>query len=163
MYNEEIISAFYSAFSKRDHKTMNSFYADDASFRDEVFELKGLEIKAMWHMLCQNGKDLEVIFTDVKARDGEGSAYWEATYTFSATKRKVVNKIHTRFVFKDGKIVEHVDSFNFWTWSKQALGTPGLLLGWSGFLKNKVRTQAAKSLNAFISAHKEYQSNSREG
>ena len=163
MYNEEIISEFYSAFSKRDHKTMNSFYSDEATFRDEVFDLKGPEIKAMWHMLCQNGKDLEIIFTDIKASDGKGSAYWEATYTFSATKRKVVNKINARFVFKDGKIIEHVDSFNFWAWSKQALGTPGLLLGWSGFLKNKVHKQAAKSLNAFISAHPEYQSNSREG
>ncbi|HPM68974.1 MAG TPA: nuclear transport factor 2 family protein, partial [Piscinibacter sp.] len=36
-----------------------------------------------------------------------------------------------------------------WTWSRQALGTPGLLLGWSGFLKDKVRAKAAGNLAAF--------------
>lgn len=29
-------------------------------------------------------------------------------------------------------------------WSKMALGTPGLLLGWTSFLKNKVRKEYEK-------------------
>ena len=52
-------------------------------------------------------------------------------------------------VSADGLILTHRDRFDFWAWSRQALGTPGLLLGWSGFLRDKVRAQAAKNLAAY--------------
>jgi hypothetical protein len=51
---------------------------------------------------------------------------------------------------EDEKIIIHEDSFDFWKWSRMALGTPGLLLGWTPFLKKKVRTQAQTSLQNFI-------------
>jgi hypothetical protein len=77
----------------------------------------------------------------------EASAHWEAHYRFSATGRLVHNRIDAAFTFDaQGLILTHRDRFDFWAWSRQALGTPGLLLGWSGFLRQKVRTQAAKSL-----------------
>ena len=88
---------------------MNKYYGESATFRDEVFDLKGREVKAMWHMLCQNGKDLVIEYSDVFFEEDNGGAYWEATYTFSPTKRKVLNKITARLKFRDGKIVEHVD------------------------------------------------------
>lgn len=157
MSNKDLIIKFYEAFSQKDYKTMSDCYHDDVSFRDEAFTLKGKEASAMWHMLCVRGKDLSLSFSDVEANEEAGSAHWEAKYTFSQTKRKVHNKIDAQFKFKDGKIIEHIDSFDFWAWSKQALGTPGLILGWSGFLKNKVKQQAAESLNAFISKNPEYQ------
>ena len=47
-------------------------------------------------------------------------------------------------------ITTHRDRFNFWTWSRQALGAPGLLLGWSPYLRNKVRAQAASNLQRFL-------------
>ena len=78
-----------------------------------------------------------------------GRAHWDARYTFSATGRKVLNRIDASFEFRDGLIVRHVDRFPFWTWARQALGAPGLLLGWSGFLRAKVRATAAKNLAAF--------------
>lgn len=136
---------------------MQECYHQDVFFEDEAFTLSGKEVSAMWHMLCIRGKDLNLTYSDIEANEESGTAHWEAAYSFSKTGRQVLNKIDTRFKFKDNKIIEHIDSFNFWTWSKQALGTPGLLLGWSGFLKNKVREQAAESLNAFISKHPEYQ------
>lgn len=157
MSNKDLIISFYSAFAERDFEKMNACYHKRILFKDEVFELKESEVAAMWHMLCKRGKDLEITFSDVEADKETGSAYWEARYTFSATKRTVHNKIHARFKFKDGKIIEHTDRFNFWRWSAQALGVPGYLLGWTPIIKNKVRDQAAKSLNAFISAHPEYQ------
>ena len=157
MSNKDLIASFYSAFAQKDFKKMSECYHKRAFFKDEVFELSGKEIQAMWHMLCKRGKDLEIEFSDIE-EDGEiVRAYWEAKYTFSATKRKVHNKIHAQFRFEDGKIIEHIDRFNFRRWSAQALGVPGVLLGWSPIIKNKVRDQAAKSLNAFISAHSEYQ------
>jgi hypothetical protein len=42
------------------------------------------------------------------------------------------------------------DTYDFWSWSRQALGLPGLLLGWSGFLRTKVRAQAAAGLEQFL-------------
>lgn len=157
MRNKELIEKLYSSFSKKDYKSMAECYHHEVYFRDEAFELNGKKASAMWHMLCSRGKDLELSYKDIEGNNEIGSAYWEAKYTFSATKRKVHNKITAKFKFKDGLIIEHLDSFNFWSWSKQALGLSGYLLGWSPFLKKKVQQQAGESLNAFISTHPEYQ------
>lgn len=149
--NEMLINKFYTAFQQRDAVTMGACYHDAAQFKDEAFDLKsGAEVRAMWAMLCKNGKDLEVIFKDVSANEQNGSAHWEATYTFSQTKRRVHNNIEARFEFKDGLIYRHRDTFNFWRWSRQALGISGLLLGWSGFLRNKVRAGAMGNLRKFM-------------
>ena len=50
----------------------------------------------------------------------------------------VINDIIAEFKIKDGKIIKHQDKFDFYKWSRQALGFPGLFLGWTPFLKNKV-------------------------
>ena len=52
-----LIHTLYSSFAQRDYKTMAECYHPEARFKDEVFELKGNEIAAMWHMLCVRGKD----------------------------------------------------------------------------------------------------------
>jgi len=69
---------------------------------------------------------------------------------FSPTGRGVHNKIDARFEFRDGKIIRHRDSFDFWAWASQALGPTGRLFGWSGVVKNRVRSQAASNLAAFL-------------
>lgn len=149
--NEALLTKFYGAFSKRDYAAMGACYHDDATFDDPAFPgLDAKGVRSMWHMLCERGKDLELTFSDIKADDTAGSAHWEADYTFSATGRKVHNVIDAAFEFKDGLIVRHVDTFSFWTWSRQALGAPGLLLGWTPFLKNKVQSQAGAGLRAFM-------------
>ena len=61
----------------------------------------------------------------------------------------MINDIQARFVFRDGKICEHHDTFDLWRWSRQALGTTGLLLGWTPLVQGKVRQQALKGLRAF--------------
>jgi hypothetical protein len=75
---------------------------------------------------------------------------WVATYTFSKTGRKVVNHIKAHLRIQDGKITEHTDQFDIWKWSRQALGMPGLLLGWSGYLKNKIHQNARQNLEKFM-------------
>ena len=145
--SKAIIQQFYEAFSRKDAETMAACYHPDATFRDEAFDLKGAEVGDMWRMLCKNGKDLTLTFSDVT----DHSAHWEAHYTFSKTGRKVHNIIDAQFKFKDGKIIEHVDTFDFWRWSRQSLGAIGWLMGWSGWLKQKVRTSAMASLQAFRS------------
>jgi len=149
--NAELIAKFYASFRNRDPAGMASCYHSDVEFSDEVFpDLKGPRAAAMWQMLCERGKDLKIDFRDIDADDSTGRAQWEAWYTFSATGRKVHNKIAARFEFRDGKIIRHRDSFDFWAWASQALGPVGRLLGWSSVLKNRVRSQAAGTLDAFV-------------
>jgi len=130
--NAELIRRFYTSFQKRDPGGMVACYHPDIEFSDEVFpDLKGPRAGAMWRMLSERAKDLKVEFADVEADDSVGQAHWEAWYTFSATGRQVHNKIDANFEFKDGKIIRHRDSFDFWAWASQALGPAGWLLGWS--------------------------------
>ncbi len=145
--NEQLIHTFYTAFQMKDYKTMQQCYADNAVFNDAVFKnLNGQQVRAMWEMLCIKGKDLKLEYKSVSVSNSEGNAEWIAHYSFSATGKKVVNRIKAHFIFENGKIVKHTDDFNFYVWAKQALGTTGLLLGWTGFLKNKVQKQAMKNL-----------------
>jgi len=156
--NEQLLHTFYTAFQQRDFKTMQSCYSDHAVFSDPVFtNLNATEVKAMWQMLCTKGKDLQLTFSGVSANHTTGTAHWEAHYTFGATGRKVINKISAQFVFEQGKIVGHQDSFNFYQWARQALGLSGLLLGWTPLMKNKVRSMARHSLNHFLEQTKNLQ------
>jgi hypothetical protein len=68
---------------------------------------------------------------------------------FTQTGRPVTNDVRATFRFADGLIAEHVDEFSFHRWSRQALGAPGLLLGWTPLLKASVRRRAAASLASF--------------
>ena len=104
----------------------------------------------MWHMLIDRAKgNLHISFSDIHANDNSGNAKWVAKYHFAKTNRNVVNKIHAYFEFKDGLIIKHNDHFDFHTWSKQALGITGILLGWSSFLRKKVQRQALESLRKY--------------
>lgn len=150
--NAQLITDFYAAFARRDGATMARCYAPDAHFDDPVFTLDGAaRIGGMWRMLCERGADLRVEASRIEADDARGSAHWDAWYTFSATGRKVLNRIDATFRFADGAIVEHRDRFDFWRWSRQALGPVGLVLGWTPLVRTKVRAQAAKGLDQYLS------------
>jgi limonene-1,2-epoxide hydrolase len=149
--NEQIIEEFYAAFSAQNAETMASCYHPDVVFEDPAFgKLHGKDAADMWHMLIERAKgNLHVEFSDIHANAQSGTAKWTATYHFSKTNRNVVNKIKAYFEFKDGLIIKHTDSFDFWNWSRQALGTTGLLLGWSSFLRKKVQNQALEALRKY--------------
>ena len=155
--NEQTLRRFYEAFARLDAATMAACYAPDATFRDEVFELRGArEIGGMWKMLCAGTKAKgahvwQLTSRDVQADTAGGQAHWDAHYLFSATGRTVDNAVDARFTFTpDGLIATHRDRFGFWTWARQALGLPGLLLGWSPSLRRKVKQTAARNLAAFL-------------
>jgi ketosteroid isomerase-like protein len=150
--NSDIISNFYTAFQKLDYQAMNNCYSDDIVFNDPVFGLlRGDEAKAMWEMLCKNAKDFSLTFSNIQLLDEEyATCNWIATYTFSKTGKKVVNNIKAFMRLKDGKIIEHSDGFKISKWAAQALGLPGVLFGWTGFMKGKIQKNARKSLVAFI-------------
>jgi predicted solute-binding protein len=130
---------------------MAAAYHRDIHFSDEVFtNLRGPQAAAMWRMLCDRAEDLQIEFSDIDADGRSGRAHWEAWYTFTTTGRKVHNVIEARFEFRDGRIVRHRDTFDFWRWSRQAIGPVGVLLGWTSFLKKRVRREAARNLDRFV-------------
>lgn len=152
--NEVLLTYFYTCFQQKDHKGMQHCYSDDARFNDPVFtDLDAGEVRAMWEMLLLKARDLVISFDCIRADDARGSAEWVAEYTFSATGEKVVNRIHSVFEFSNGKISRHTDQFEFYNWARQALGfTAGLLLGWTPYIRRKIRAKAMKGLEAFMSA-----------
>ncbi len=126
-------------------------YHPDIRFSDPVFpNLSGSEVGAMWRMLCSQAKNFELTFTNVQANEQTGKAYWEARYDFSATGRRVHNKISAEFKLQDRKIIKHTDTFDFWKWSSEALGPVGFLLGWTPLLRKKVQKQARERLERFM-------------
>lgn len=149
--NAETIRKFYEHFGNKDAEGMVALYADDVEFSDPVFPaLKGDEAKAMWRMLCARAADLRVDASAIEADETSGKAHWDAHYTFSATGRKVLNRIDATFTFRGGKIVKHQDSFDLWAWTRMALGLKGTLLGWSPIVQGAVRKQADKGLRSFM-------------
>lgn len=151
MENEQIIREFYEAFARNDAEAMAACYHDEVEFSDPAFGLlQGEQAKNMWRMLVKRSKgNIKIAFSNVSANAEKGSADWVADYLFSKTGRQVHNEIHAEFEFKDGKIFRHRDTFDVWKWSKQSLGLSGTLLGWSGFMQNKIRQNALESLHEF--------------
>jgi ketosteroid isomerase-like protein len=150
--NDELIERFYAAFDRKDGDAMAACYTADAKFDDPVFPgLNGKEPGEMWRMLTARAADLKIDLREHEANAETGSAHWIATYTFTQTGRPVVNDVRATFRFRDGLIAEHRDDFSFHNWSRQALGAPGLLLGWTPILKGATRKKARAGLDEFKS------------
>jgi uncharacterized protein len=149
--NAGLIERFYAAFAERDGDAMAACYAPDARFSDPVFgDLSGPEPGGMWRMLTGRAQDLTVDLVEHSAEGGQGSARWIAHYTFTQTGRPVTNDVRASFRFADGLIAEHHDEFDFHRWARQALGTSGLLLGWTPLLRSAVRRRARAGLDEFL-------------
>lgn len=146
--NIELIQKFYTAFANANAEQMIGCYNDDITFHDPAFgNLHGNDAKNMWRMLIDKSEGvLKITYSNVKATETSGSADWVAEYVFSQTGRKVTNRINAKFEFKDGKIIDHRDIFNFWKWTRQALGLKGYLFGWTNFMNKRVREIALSSL-----------------
>jgi len=141
---KSIITQFYDAFDRLDGEAMARCYHEKVVFTDPAFgELRGEHAGNMWKMLCesQKGKDFTVATSKIQGDENGGSAYWEAIYLFSATGRKVHNKIYAEFSFKDGKIINHNDLFDLKEWAVQALGFKGTLIGGTKFFSKKLNQQ----------------------
>jgi ketosteroid isomerase-like protein len=148
---DDVIQRFYAAFDRRDGDAMAACYAPDASFVDPVFgRLDADQTGAMWRMLTGQAADLRVELAEHESDGSTGSARWIARYTFTRTGRPVVNEVRATFKFADGLIVEHVDKFSFYRWSKQALGRTGTLLGWTPSLQLRVHRDARRRLAAWM-------------
>ena len=66
--NRDLLQRFYAAFDRRDAEAMAACYTDDVRFEDPAFgPLTGDQARGMWRMLCQRGKDLRVVASDIEA------------------------------------------------------------------------------------------------
>jgi hypothetical protein len=151
--SQATIERLYAGLAALDGQAMAACYAEDAHFEDEAFTLNGRrEIGGMWRMLCDGARTKGKAHWKIETSQiTNNSAHWDAHYLFSATNRLVLNRIDATFEFNPaGLIVKQRDRFDFWRWSRQALGAPGYLLGWSGAFQNKVRAKAMGNLTAFL-------------
>ena len=148
--NRDVVDAFYRALADRDGEVMANSYHPDAVFEDPAFGvLSGPDAGDMWRMLCSSDTDLRLTHTIEEEAQDSVVTNWIAEYTFTTTGRAVRNDVTATMKFRDGKIIDHRDHFDFWKWSSQALGTPGKLLGWSPILKSKVRKTTTANLAKF--------------
>lgn len=151
--NEDLIERFYAAFDRHDGDAMADCYAPGATFSDAVFvDLQDGEPGAMWRMLTERADDLAVKLVEHEAGEDTGTAHWLADYTFTQTGRRVHNDVRASFRFRDGLIVEHRDEFSFHGWARQALGPPGVLLGWTPIVRGATRKRARAGLDEFMAA-----------
>jgi ketosteroid isomerase-like protein len=151
-----LIETFYKAFSNLDADRMIDCYHKDVEFKDPAFGiLKGERAKAMWVMLCesQKGKDFNIEYSNILGSQLQGTAQWDAFYTFSKTGRKVHNRINAEFTFKDRRIIKHHDHFNMIKWAGQAFGLKGYLLGGTPFFKKRLQQQTNALLDKYIENH----------
>ena len=150
--NNKLIEQFYSAFQLLDSEAMNACYSEDIVFFDPIFGLlKGEEVKYMWEMLCNSAKAFSLEYNNVVELDDEYCTIdWTATYIFSKTNRKIVNRAKANMRFSGNKIIEHSDAFSLHQWSKQAFGISGVLFGWNSFFQNRIKYMAKKKLLLYI-------------
>ena len=148
-----VVSAWLDAFARGDANGMAACYAREARFSDPVFvDLRGPVVGDMWRMLLSSAT--VQVRTLATGSDGEEAwATWEASYVFGKSGRAVRNVVSSRFHIRAGLIVEQRDRFPFWRWSRQALGFRGLILGWTPLVRNAVRRQARRRLDAWRSSH----------
>jgi len=138
---------------------MAECYHVEATFKDIAFDLRGRErIHAMWRMVCAG--DIRAAIQTVEASHASGRATLVDTYTFGAQRepfkpgRPVRNEIESRFVFRDGLILQQHDLCDARAWAAQALGGP---LGFAAGRVQFLRTRNAKNkLDAFVARNSEY-------
>ncbi len=142
----DVANQLFSAFGRLDHRQMAACYAPDATFADPVFELQGADVGKMWRMLCTGAKNFSLDYRVVEADTTHAVVDWTAGYDFSATGRRVVNRIRSNLTIGGDLITAQQDTFDFHRWARQALGMPGLLFGWARPFREKVRAGARASL-----------------
>ena len=147
--NARLIRDLYEAMDRHDGEAMARLYDPEGRFSDPAFgELSGAEAGDMWRMLTGRAEDLSVELAEHSADGEAGTAHLIARYTFTRTGRPVVNDVRARFRFREGRILEHRDSFPFWGWARQALGPAGLVLGLPP-MSLLIRSRARKDLSQF--------------
>ncbi len=151
MSPKDTAKKYYDYFSLKDATSLNSLYSDLATFKDPVFgSLNSAETRAMWSMLLGRAENLSCSHRILNESGELVEGEMLVEYEFGKKKRKVLNHILTRFVIRDGKILDQKDRFNFWRWCTMAFGTVGFAIGWIPFFREKIKKKAQDSLKLYI-------------
>lgn len=151
MSNIDLLHQFYRSFSNADAEGMIACYHENIVFKDPAFgELHGERAKAMWRMLLSRNQKIQIDYEILEVALNSACVEWQAVYEYGAKQRKVHNRVLAYFKFQDGKIIKHRDRFSLWSWSKQALGFTGKILGWTGYLEKKIQKKTNMLLNDFL-------------
>lgn len=150
--SEKTIHQLYTSIANGAISEIQECYHSNVKFNDPIFgTLNGNEVPEMWKMLIEKSKGkLTIDYTIIKSNVHKGSAQWTATYTFGKKQRQIKNTIQSDFYFKEGLIIKQNDNFDIWTWAKQAFGFPGFLLGWTGYMQDKIHKKARLSLKDYM-------------
>ncbi len=140
MTNTETIYHFYSSLQEGNIEDLLSCYDPQVRFSDPAFgELQGEHAHYMWRMLVSKmSSEIKIDVNHVYDQNGRIHCSWTADYAFGKKQRKVHNVVSSTFTFKNNRIITHDDFFDLWSWTRQALGAPGYLLGWSSLMQRKM-------------------------
>lgn len=143
---DTFIRQFYADFEAGRAEAVLSYLHPEVSFTDPIFgRLQGREVRALIHMLAASRTaDRRFVVHSVRATEQGATVNWTAHYTFAG--RPVTNVIITHFVLKGERIRAYEDQFNLNAWMSMALGPVGRLLGWTPWLRGKVRSQVRQRL-----------------
>ena len=146
--NRKVVDDFYKAFARKDGAAMTAAYASNAKFSDPVFpKLENGKGAAMWRMLCRSD-ELKVRHEILKVDGDTVTARWVANYKFLGND--IENTVTSTIKLKDGKIVDHKDSFDMSRWLGQAYGMAAKLPFAEHVLGGITRHVAGNRLDNFI-------------
>ncbi len=148
-----LIERFYAAFARLDGEALAACYAPDATFSDPICSGRtGAEPGAMWRMLTCRAKDFRDELVERSATETSGSARWIADHQVGKGARPVTNDVRATFRLAGGQIAEHRDDFDFSRWARQALGLPGLVLGWASPLRSAIQRKSRAQVADYMAA-----------
>ena len=124
---QDITRQFFDCLAARDLPGMLAYYHPDIHYRNPLFDLHGAEVAVMWQMWWNYFPDIRMVCKDNDIRTN--GTYWEATYTFPPTGRRIVHRLSTDLTFAKDTIIEHVDRFTMPEWAGQAYGFLGEVIG----------------------------------
>jgi hypothetical protein len=117
-------------------------------FSDPAFPISTRGVAAMWRMLCERGKDLAC-----RLRHRADASTGARTVVRTTRIRPPAGTSRTGSMRRSRSATaaspSHRDRFDLYRWARQALGVPGLLLGWSPPMQSAIRRKAAAALAAW--------------
>jgi hypothetical protein len=144
----QITRQFFDQLIARDLAGMLALYHPNIHYSNPFFELRGVDVGALWRMSWSYLPDIRVACTDSDIRGS--SVYWQASYTYPPTGRYIEQHLTADLTFVDGTIIRHVDRFNIHEWAHKAYGTVGALFGGWRMFERRIAVKARTRLAAFV-------------
>lgn len=151
MSHIEVIKKFFTSLQEKKGDVLLSCYAPDAVFSDPLHGLLDAEMLfKKWHLFLEQAQELELTYGPITVLDDEYfTSDWAMSYAKSPMGKKLKVKLKGKSFFrlKDLQIIEHSDAYRFSTLIAQTHGWKGYWLGWTGYMKRKVKLEALEELN----------------